>query len=84
MYTAASIHLRQNKAEPAEDALPAKIFRQEFFVAEAVLEREQHRLVVQERRNQPEEIQVRRGLDRDQNEIARADRFGERAVIDRG
>ena len=62
-----------DEAKPPEHAFRAEMFGQKLFVAETVLQRHQHRAVVQQRRDKIDNRIVRRRLDRDQNEIARTD-----------
>ena len=61
-----------DEAKSAEDAFRAEVFSKKLFVAKTVLKGEQHRLLVQKRRDEFEEIAIGRGLERDENEIARS------------
>ena len=50
--------IQTNEAKPAEDALRAEVRGEEFFVAETVLQCEQRRALVQERRDKIDKVSV--------------------------
>ena len=65
--------IEADETQRAHDALRAPARGEILLVAEAVLQREQRGAFVQQRRNDFVQRRVRRGLQRDEHEIARPD-----------
>jgi hypothetical protein len=65
--------IQTDEAEAAEDTWRAEVLGEEFIRAEAVLEREQSGVVVKQRWEVSEESGILRSLQRDDDEITRAD-----------
>jgi len=62
-----------NEAKTTQHAFRSKMRGEKFFIAQAVLQGEEHRPLMQKRGDKIDEIGVGNRLDGDQNQIARAD-----------
>ena len=62
-----------NEAKPTKHAFRPEMLGEKFFVAQAVLQGEQYRSLMQKRRDKIDKIGIRSCLDGDKNQIAWAD-----------
>src|SRR5207249_11585525 len=62
-----------NEAKPTKHAFRAEIFCEKFFVAEAVLQGEQHCPLMHKRRGKIDKMRIRSFLDGEEHQIAKAD-----------
>src|ERR1700758_1469445 len=75
-----SIHGDETKR--AEHSLSSEMFREKFFVPQTVLQRQQHRPLMKERRNKIDKLGVGSRLNRNDHEVARTDFLGRIITVD--
>src|ERR1051325_1117868 len=74
--------LQRDKAEAAEHTLRSEMLGEKFFVAESVLQGQQHCRFVQQWRDNIDNVAARSRFDSDHDQITRADLFRRAIGVD--